>query len=129
MEFPLNNIPFDTVTTKYHVTKAFERVLHGPDLFDPKDEKKWFKGRPPNFRIVLNECTSGGIRRTGTGKLIVHSEDFGKSCQRWFRTDGNRVQVDGSDRKIRISSGQTTKSDPTLAKTIYVGTFSCQSRR
>lgn len=127
MEFSLYNIPFDT--TKYHVTKAFERVLHGPDLFDSKDETKWFKGRPPNFHIVLNERTSGSIGHGGTGKLIVHSEDFGKSCQRWFLTDGNCVRVDGSDREIRISSGRTRKYDPTLAKTIYVGTFSCPSCR
>lgn len=118
MEFFLIKVPFNA--SNFQVTKAFEDVLHGPDLFDPKD-KTWFKGRPPNFRVFLNPRTAGGVGHSGTGKLTVHSEAFGKSCQRWFRTEGNEVRVNGSNKKISISWGRATKPDPILAKAIYVG--------
>lgn len=120
MELSLSRVHFDA--SKYQVIKAFEKVLHGPDLFDPNDITQWQRGRPPNFVVELNESEAGGVGNNGTGKLTLHSRKFGDRFRRWLREDGNCVKV--LRKKIYVSHSQRGVTDnfrDMLEKSIYVG--------
>ena len=120
MELNLNYVHFDA--TQYQVIKAFEGVLHGPDLFDPNDTTRWPRGRPPNFQVRLNKSIAGGVGNDGTGTLTLHSRAFGERLRKWLREEGHNVKVLGQ--RIRISHSKRGVPDhirEMLDKSIYVG--------
>lgn len=120
MELELRHVDYDA--SIYQVIKAFEEVLHGPDLFDPNDKMQWPKGRPPNFRVELNKSEAGGVGHNGTGRLTLHSRRFGARFQHWLSEDGNCVKVLGKKIYIpRRSKGVSDSFRDMLEKSIYVG--------
>jgi RNA-dependent RNA polymerase len=78
MEIELKGIDFDA--NIYDIYEAVELVLHGPDLYDPKDREN--KGRKPNFEVVLGESPAGRIHN-GTATLRV-PDRVGKRLLRWY---------------------------------------------
>lgn len=120
MELELKNV--HDKATRYDVIRAFEKVLHGPDLFDPNDTIKWPRGRPPNFEVSLNVNEAGGVGHNGTGFLTLPSKSFGERFLRWLHEEGHSVRVE--KQKIRIYRSKGRVRDfvkEQLSKTIYVG--------
>ena len=78
MEIELKNIDFDA--SIYDIYEAMERVLHGPDFYDPKDRKN--RGRKPRFEVVLGVSPAG---RTHNGRAILFVPVWiGKRLLRWL---------------------------------------------
>jgi RNA-dependent RNA polymerase len=118
MEFDIRYIDFDA--SYVEVVKAFEAVLHGPDLYDPDDPKA--KGRLPNFKIEWHENEAGGAGSNGTSKLIVATRRIGERLLAWYREENNSIRV--CDKKMRIypCRGKVSKAlKLTLEKGLYVG--------
>ena len=86
----------------YHVRKAVELVLHGPDLYDPHGpHDKRYKGRKPNFDVVMGKSPAGRIH-DGTAILRVPT-DVGSRFLKWGReSDKNNIVVNG--RALKVSS-------------------------
>ncbi|KAA1469185.1 RdRP-domain-containing protein [Dentipellis sp. KUC8613] len=120
MEFELRYVDRDA--SKYHVVKAIETVLHGPDLFDPADPKT--KGRVPNFEVKLEPRPAGGVGNNGTGRLVVPSQSLGERLLRWLRDNPEKHAIRVLGRRIKIVP--TRRKVPnglrqTLEKALYVG--------
>ncbi|KAI0253578.1 RdRP-domain-containing protein [Lactifluus subvellereus] len=116
MEIDLRPIDFDADV--YHVRKAVELVLHGPDLYDPNDKK--YKGRKPNFEVVMGKSPAGRIHN-GTAVLRV-AGDLGLRLIRWCRDSkknnivvhGRALKVFNAHRKVPLDVKET------LEKALYI---------
>ncbi|KAI0253552.1 RdRP-domain-containing protein [Lactifluus subvellereus] len=116
MEIDLRGIDFDADV--YHVRKAVELVLHGPELYDPNDKK--YKGRKPNFEIVMGRSSAGRIHN-GTAVLRVLT-DVGMRLIRWCReSDKNNIVVHGRALKV-LNAHRKLPLDvkETLEKALYI---------
>jgi RNA-dependent RNA polymerase len=114
MEINLWSIDFDADV--YHVRKAVELVLHGPDLYDPNDKK--YKGRKPNFEVVMGKSPAGRIHN-GTATLRVPTHvglGLLKSGQK------NNIVVHGRALKVFNAHRQVPLDvKETLEKALYIG--------
>ena len=116
MEIDLKHIDFDADI--YDVRKAVELVLHGKDLYDPNDKK--YKGRKPNFEIVMGTSPAGRIHN-GTAVLRV-SPDVGLPLLRWSRgPEKNSIVVHGRTLKM-YNAHRNVPLDvkETLEKALYI---------
>ena len=82
MEIQLKSVSYEA--GKYDVRKSVELVLHGPDgegsdLWDPNDRE--YKGRKPNFKVVMGESPSGRLH-DGTAILCVTTK-LGERLLQW----------------------------------------------
>jgi RNA-dependent RNA polymerase len=117
MEIDLNWISHDA--NVYDVRKSVELVLHGPDLYDPKDREN--KGRKPNFQVVMGPSSAGRLHN-GTAILRV-TTGLGLRFLRWIRdSDDHKVVVCGCP--LRISNANRNVPfdvQLTLEKALYIG--------
>ena len=77
MEIQLKRISHDA--NVYDVRKAVEAVLHNSPIYDKNDKE--FKGRKPNFQVVMGESPAGRLH-DGTAILSV-TRELGKRLLRW----------------------------------------------
>jgi RNA-dependent RNA polymerase len=115
MEIELKRISFEADV--YDVRKAVALVLHGPDLYDPNDERN--KGRKPNFQVEMGTSPAGRIHN-GTA-ILRTTTDVGTQLLQWQKSDENNIVVDG--RALRIFNAhrkvpQDVKE--TLEKALFV---------
>jgi len=120
MEFDIRYIDQDA--SYVDVVKAFEAVLHGPDLYDPNDQKN--KGRLPNFKIDWHLSETGGAGSNGTSKLTVATRRLGERLLSWYHEPDHAIRVGANSKKMRIYPSRRTVSKVlkmTLEKGLYVG--------
>ncbi|KAI0253555.1 RdRP-domain-containing protein [Lactifluus subvellereus] len=116
MEIDLRGI--DSEADVYHVRKAVELVLHGPDLYDPNDKK--YRGRKPNFEVVMGKGPAGRIHN-GTAVLRVPT-DVGLQLIRWCR-DSNKNNIVVHGRALRVFNAHRKVPldvKDTLEKALYI---------
>jgi RNA-dependent RNA polymerase len=116
MEFDLKWVSFEADV--YDVRKAVALVLHGPDIYDPND--KFYKGRVPNFIVVMGESPAG---RHHNGVAILRvTKELGIRLLRWYRaSDNNRIVVHGKALKIYNNHRDVPLNvKDTLEKALYV---------
>ncbi|KAH8995448.1 RdRP-domain-containing protein [Lactarius akahatsu] len=97
MEIELKGIDFDADICEIY--EAVARVLHGPELYDPNDQRN--KGRKPYFEIVPGESPAGRIHN-GTALLHVSSGVGGRLFQWIFESPKNTIVVGNSSRALRL---------------------------
>jgi RNA-dependent RNA polymerase len=116
MEIDLRRIDFEADI--YHVRKAVELVLHGPDLYDPNDKK--YKGRKPNFEVVMGKSPAGRIHN-GSATLRV-TTDVGERLLKWGRgSDKNNIVVHGRALKMYNAHRNVPPGvNETLEKALYI---------
>lgn len=82
----------------YDIYDGVALVLHSPELYDPNDRR--YKGRKPNFEIVLGESPAGWIHN-GMALLRV-SAAVGRRLFRWLHeSPNNTILVGDSSRALR----------------------------
>jgi RNA-dependent RNA polymerase len=98
MEIDLNWISCDA--NIFDVRKSLELVLHGPDLYDPKDEEN--NGRKPNFQVVMGQSECANRLHNGTAILCV-TTGLGLRLLLWIKeSDDHNIVVCGCP--LRISN-------------------------
>jgi RNA-dependent RNA polymerase len=117
MEIDLRRIDFDADI--YDVRKAVELVLHGPDLYDPNDKR--YKGRKPNFEVVMGKSPAGRIH-DGSATLRVPAH-VGLRLLKWGReSDKNNIVVNKRALKMYNAHRNVPLGiNETLEKALYIG--------
>jgi RNA-dependent RNA polymerase len=102
----------------YDVRTAVALVLHGPDLYDPNDER--YGGRVPNFEVRMGTSDAG--RHHDRTAILRVTKEVGRRLLRWcWESDKNNIVVHGRVLKIFHSYRDVTPNvEETLKRGIYV---------
>ncbi|KAI0253582.1 RNA dependent RNA polymerase-domain-containing protein [Lactifluus subvellereus] len=95
MEIELKNVDFNADV--YDIYEAVELVLHGSDLYDPRDQRN--KGRKPNFEVIPGVSPARRIHN-GTAILRVPIQ-LGKRLFRWL-CDSPENKIIIKNRALRL---------------------------
>jgi RNA-dependent RNA polymerase len=116
MELELKYVDVDADI--YDVRKAVEKVLHGPDLYDPNHPDN--KGRKPNFMVLMDKSPAGRIHN---GKAILRlPSKLGSRLFRWYNdSDKHRIVVHGRTLRIYKTYERVSRDvEQVLEKAFYI---------